>query len=175
MAGEPNRVVGLQTLVMNVLFICAIALPPLVMLLEPRRDFSESENRRLAPFPSWPADYNSLPAFRKGVDTFYGDHFGLRIPLIHLRGALLFYALHTSPSEQVILGKDGWLFYGTPWAIANYTSAQAFTDDELQTWACVSRSAASGSKPEACDIYSSSRLTSRPFIRSICLTGSGAA
>ena len=42
--------------------------------------------------------------------------------------------LRSSPTPDVILGKDGWLFYGTDGAAEDYSGSRPFTEIELEAW-----------------------------------------
>jgi alginate O-acetyltransferase complex protein AlgJ len=69
-----------------------------------------NENRRLAKFPGWPSTWESLAAFPEGYDAYLKDNFGLRRLL--LRGFTLakLKVFQESSHEDVLLGKNGWLF-----------------------------------------------------------------
>ena len=69
-----------------------------------------SEGRRLTEFPSLKS-WEDIARFPPQFEAYFADHFGLRSRLVTIDASikLLF---RTSPSSKVILGQNGWLFYG---------------------------------------------------------------
>ncbi len=74
-------------------------------------------------------DGNWNPDFLSDTATWFSDHFFLRQELISAHNGLSAKLLHTSGSDGVILGKDGWLFYAD--TMADYTGSDPMTDWEL--------------------------------------------
>lgn len=68
------------------------------------------ENRKLAEWPAWPTAPAQFRDFRKGVDAYVADHFPARPHLISGLNLARLY-LGVSGSDQVIVGRDRWLFY----------------------------------------------------------------
>ena len=69
-----------------------------------------TENRTLASFPQAPANRDDWLGYPTAFDAYMDDNFGLRLVLLRLYNRL-HVALGVSPSERVILGEEGWLFY----------------------------------------------------------------
>ncbi len=73
---------------------------------------SIAENRTLVSFPSL---FNSEGKIREdllvALDDWFKDNIGLRDLLINLSSVISFNIMHSSTSEKVEIGKDGWLFY----------------------------------------------------------------
>lgn len=94
--------------------ICTmLALPTLTMPLTASQDTGDSENRVLTAFPSLKTEDGSInTAFFTELTNWYGEHFGLRSAMITGYGALTRTLLNTSAEQDVICGKDDWLFYG---------------------------------------------------------------
>ena len=89
-------------------FLTGIFVPALDMVLG-MLPTGSTEKRSLAPFPSFGATpARELPA---RLDAWVRDHFGLRDALIRAANRFRVKALHSSPVKNVILGRDGWLFY----------------------------------------------------------------
>jgi hypothetical protein len=91
-----------------------------------------SENRVLAPLPK----VNSLREIKflpKMSENYVNDRFGLRRQLVHLN-SLLHYRLGVSSSRDVVIGKDGWLFYTADKLMEQHTGADIFTPPELENW-----------------------------------------
>ncbi len=93
---------------------------------------NSEENRKLAEIPIF---NGSVQHYIKNYEKYFNDHFGFRNELVRLN-SLVMLALRVSPSSQVILGKDGWLFYdgqpGERIIDLYYRGTKPFTDDELK-------------------------------------------
>lgn len=68
------------------------------------------ENRELAEKPSLPMTSTAIVKFPKRFSEYMDDHFGFRGDLLRIYHRLLV-SIGTSPSEKVVIGKSGWLFY----------------------------------------------------------------
>jgi alginate O-acetyltransferase complex protein AlgJ len=93
-----------------VLVLGLLAVPAAVELTQPRAMKSEREARNLAAPPSLPQTLAQWRALPRAVDTFLGDHFGLREPLVRAY-SLLRYALVSPPDSRVVYGRDKFLFF----------------------------------------------------------------
>jgi hypothetical protein len=84
--------------------------------------------------PEAPRTLAGLAAWPELFDGYYRDHFGWRSWLIrrfHQANYLLF---RVSESDQVFVGRDGWLFYGST-ATSYQRNDRPFTGRELRSWA----------------------------------------
>lgn len=91
------------------LIVGVLCVPMAAQSLLPARQGAGEEARTLAPppdLPRTPADGLKWP---RQVDAYLGDHFGFRLTLAAANGAIR-YALH-SPSGEVLMGRDRWLFF----------------------------------------------------------------
>jgi alginate O-acetyltransferase complex protein AlgJ len=91
-----------------------------------------TENRVLAPFPT----INSVREIKflpKMSESYVNDRFGLRQQLVHLN-SLVRYRLGLSSTREVVIGKDGWLFYTADKLMEQHTGADIFTAAELEGW-----------------------------------------
>ncbi len=96
-----------------VLLFCGVVFIPLILgLLEDDKDVSIVEKRRLAPFPEVRMKADSIGKFPDLFAKYYTDHFGLRDSLVMFYKIIKF-SLGDSPSQDVTIGKDGWLFLGS--------------------------------------------------------------
>ncbi len=70
----------------------------------------------------------------KKIENYYDNNFGLRNLLIRLNSYIDVKLLKTTSTEKVVMGKDGWLYYGTE-GDKNvpdlYRGIIKFTDEEL--------------------------------------------
>ncbi|MDO4533792.1 MAG: hypothetical protein Q4C36_08740 [Coriobacteriia bacterium] len=73
---------------------------------------STSENRELAPAPALFGEDGSFNvSILSDAGTWFEDHFAYRNELVSAN-ATLREALGTSPTDQVVVGSEGWLYYG---------------------------------------------------------------
>jgi hypothetical protein len=75
-----------------------------------RSGTSGAEQRALAPPPALPATLSAWFAFPRQAEAFLNDHFGLRDTLIGA-DAFVRHALLRSGNANVLIGRDGWLFF----------------------------------------------------------------
>jgi hypothetical protein len=117
------------------LFLCIITAPGLGLALGiDRATVSEAEMRELARWPAWSWTLQGMAAWPSAFQGYFEDHFMLRNRLIDWRSSLLWNALGTSSTDQVITGKDGWLFYAADGGLDDWTQTEPFTRDELEGW-----------------------------------------
>ena len=130
----PLRLPALAARVLVALFVLAVALPlaGTVVGLDP--DGLAEENRNPAPPPAFPVDVASLEAWPNAFTRHFADAFAFRSTLVRWQAALRVKALRSSTSPEVILGRDGWLFYGHSVATDDFAGAKALTPAELEAW-----------------------------------------
>jgi len=115
-----------------ILLFGAILLTPFVTQVIGFSTDSTSENRTLAPLPK----VNSLREIKflpKMSESYVNDRFGLRQQLVHFN-SLLRYRLGLSSTKDVVVGKDGWLFYTADKLMEQHSGADVFTPAELENW-----------------------------------------
>lgn len=116
-----------------IFFLVAICLSgPAWLIVRNFVDTENHENRELAPFPE--VSLQNYAGFSKGFDDYYNDHLQFRSQLVTLNSLTDYFVFRRSPSDQVLIGRDGWLFYcakedGDP--ISNYMGENLCSDDEL--------------------------------------------
>lgn len=64
----------------------------------------------------------------------YGKTFGGRAQLIRWHARLMYDGFGISPSDQVWLGPDNWLYYAKDYSEEDYRTATLLSDAELQRW-----------------------------------------
>lgn len=70
------------------------------------------ENRTLSSFPVWTQEDGSWnQGFFSEFQTYVAEHFAFRSQLVALDSKLKYNLLHSPSDSQVILGKDGWLYF----------------------------------------------------------------
>jgi hypothetical protein len=117
--------------VLIVAFIAAIWMPMAGMFSGVAPRPSQSENRAMAPFPKFGLRWNALRMFFFELKPYLKDNFGFRPVLIHAYHVLKTGLLGVSSSPQVVLGKEGWLFYAGEQTIECYRCVKPYTGDQL--------------------------------------------
>ena len=102
----------LNNLAITLIFCIGIFTPFAIGIIQEDKDVSGSEKRKLSKSPQVPTNAKNLKEFPKLFDNYYSDHFGLRDWFVkHYKIAK--YGIGDSPSKDVVIGKDGWLFLGS--------------------------------------------------------------
>ncbi len=130
---ETGKTFAAARVLLIVIFFAMICLPyPIKALLGDAGADTNLEKRELASMPAF--SWETIEDYPGLLESYVNDHLPLRDILIRASSRINYYALHTSANRDVILGKDGWLFYnrvsaGDP--IANYKGMDLFTEEEL--------------------------------------------
>ena len=112
-------------------FIVLLFAPmPLFFLLKDHLDTNDYEKRNKAPRPS--VSLSSIGDFPEAFSAYFNDRLPFRNELIGLNSRIDYYIFGDSPSDRVIFGKDGWLFY-TGAAVETSTGAAMLSDDDLKS------------------------------------------
>ncbi|MFK8012903.1 MAG: hypothetical protein AB8B80_12740 [Marinicellaceae bacterium] len=99
-------------IVLSILFCASIFTPLIIGVIEKDKKVSRYEKRNLYSLPSAPENAKDLEGFPQELDQYYSDHFGLRNWFTGMYRKVKF-SLGDSPSEDVTVGQDGWLFLGS--------------------------------------------------------------
>lgn len=102
----------LNSIIIVLVFSIAIFVPFSIGIIEKDKDVSAIEKRKLSTFPKQVENINDIKRFPKLFDAYYSDHFGLRDWFTKYY-KLVKFSLGDSPSNDVTIGKDGWLFLGS--------------------------------------------------------------
>lgn len=94
------------------LFLAAIFLPLTIAVFEEDKEISKIEKRALRKLPSFPQELQGITEFPKDFDNYYQDHFGMR-EILTKQYRSLKYTIGDSPSQDVTIGKNGFLFLGS--------------------------------------------------------------
>ena len=122
------------TVVLVAAFVAAILAPGAVMVTRLDREPSTAENRVLATPPVFGWRWAELRALPGAASAYFEDHFGLRGRLVRWQAWLRLRVFQVSASPDVILGRDGWLFYAGDGGSEDLTSAVPFSRSELEVW-----------------------------------------
>ena len=102
----------LNNFIIVLIFGIAIFTPFLIGIVEKDKAVAEVEKRKLSQLPARPKTAEDIKKFPQSFDDYYSDHFGLRDWLTeYYKWAK--YSIGDSPSENVTIGKNGWLFLGS--------------------------------------------------------------
>ncbi len=91
-------------------FAAGIALPGLSMFVAGSRTTMQFENRPAAPWPVV-TGYRLPPDFPGAFERAFADRFGGRDALIGFHHAATVVLFRRSPVQNVLVGRDGWLYY----------------------------------------------------------------
>lgn len=116
------------------LFMLTLWLPLAMSLLGNEAEISETEQRFLNPLPHLGSDPTRWASFPARMEAYYDDHLGLRSTLIRAQALLDISLFGVSPTDQLVIGKEGWLYFGDSDAIAHYRGVSALSDAQLRTW-----------------------------------------
>ena len=113
--------------VFTAVFVLCCLLPSVGMLFLPPTQ--AAANERLSPKPMLQKEDGSWNTDVLGqVADYIADHFALRQQMVTANSALQTTLLATSPAEDVICGKDGWLYYAA--TLDDYQNHATLSDAE---------------------------------------------
>ena len=96
-----------------IIFLITISLPLIFSIYEKDAKFSRIEKRKLNQMPSiTPVDFKKILDFPEKFNNYFSDQFGLRISFVKYYKKLKFF-MGDSPSKEITIGKDDWLFLGS--------------------------------------------------------------
>ena len=93
---------------------------------------SETENRRLATFPTvFDSEGHLADGLRSGFETWFSDNLGFRSGMVELATEIKLKLLHQSTSNKVEIGRDGWYFYTLDHNVELASGKYTLTDEML--------------------------------------------
>lgn len=129
---QPRPILDLVT---SVLFIAAICAPLVASSLGTRTEQTPIEEfRKPAKRPPLRFERQALTRFPERFEEYYADDFGLRNHLIFAHNALKWFVFGVSPTDSIVLGKKGWIFYRDDHSVENFRGAIPFTEQDLVAW-----------------------------------------
>jgi alginate O-acetyltransferase complex protein AlgJ len=123
-----------MALLQAALFLTALWLPTLDSFFDLDKAPWLNEKRTPATFPEIAPNSKSLLALPAGLEAYYNDHFGFRRRLIRWEQHWKQDVFKESSRPDVMVGRDGWLFFTATRMIEHYRGVDTFTPDELQSW-----------------------------------------
>jgi len=116
-----------------IIFIGLLWMPTLDFFLHLDHAEAPGENRLPAKWPAFAGVGNSRD-FIVGVEAYFNDHFGFRKRLVRLNNHWKGQLFHDPGSKDVLIGRDGWLYYSGERMIAHYAGAEAWSQQDLENW-----------------------------------------
>ncbi len=105
------------------------------MLFNKQQSWSETENRVLAPFPSFPHSFAAADKFFSSVDEYLNDHFGFREYYIYRYQRELAKRFgQSSPNSKVITGLDGWYFFNDFNLLEDFQGRMPLSESMINRW-----------------------------------------
>lgn len=118
--------------ILIIFFLAVLWIPLAGMVFGLESDIEEQEKRKLAEMPEFSASSILRAPFRKDFDEFFNDNFGFRGLLVHAGSLIHVGILKSSPTHQVVIGKNDWFFFGGGNVIDDFRGAIPLTDRELK-------------------------------------------
>jgi hypothetical protein len=115
-------------------FAVAIGAPLAGTLAGLGDEVAAEENREAAPWPGVPHDRAELNDWPAAFTKYFADRVAFRSPLVRWQARARVAWLKSSPTPDVLLGRNGWLFYGADGAVDDYAAARPFSARELENW-----------------------------------------
>jgi hypothetical protein len=116
-------------------FFTMLWLPLADNLLHLDRSRPSDENRSLSPAPRIEVSEQVLKEFPRSFEAYYDDRFGFRNFLVRQFHTVNFGWLGIADPEQVVKGKDGWLYLGRKALIDESRGLNPLSETESQAWA----------------------------------------
>lgn len=129
-----SRAARVEDAALVALFVAAIWLPLAAMLFPGGAAAGSAENRLLTQMPPAPQSWRELAAYPDGFGKYFKDNFGFRPSLIRWDATWKVKWLGVSTTPNVLVGKDGWLFYSGKDSLEAYRSLPPFTPEQLALW-----------------------------------------
>jgi alginate O-acetyltransferase complex protein AlgJ len=95
---------------------------------------SQSENRRSAEKPKFSLEVSSLKELPKSCRFWINDNFGFRNALLRGNFLLRYELLGVSPSADVVLGRNGWLYYAAELDSNDCRGMTVISNKQLGRW-----------------------------------------
>jgi hypothetical protein len=128
---------SIESLVTSCLFVALVfglAIFTVLRFSIPAGTISLQEKREFASCPHLRLNKKSLSSFASGFDAFYNDRVAFRYVLINLLARIKYEAFSLSPTEKVLIGKHGWLFFTDAGDLQTLRRRPLFSPLDLEQW-----------------------------------------
>lgn len=120
-----------KTSIMWIIMFCLLFCTPFLTYPFVQYLFTEKqniENRTKAAHPEWTIEnYQNYPTL---CADYFNDNMPYRNLLIRLKGSIIYNIFGESVSDEVVAGKDGWLFFEC--TLPGYKKIDLYTQEELE-------------------------------------------
>jgi len=113
------------------LSLLALAVPGTTHLMGLWQATPQSERRPLSKPPAWPTDAEKWRIFAPTLESYLADRIGLRAWLM-LAAHRLRFLIGAPVTPEVVMGKEGWLFYGGVGEIEQYLGLRPICGPQIQ-------------------------------------------
>ena len=113
------------------LFVAFMLLPLLGNLLGLAPAFRLEEKRAMMPVPPLRFNAVSIGQYPRRFEQYFNDNLGFRHVLTFCHNYALLFWFGMSPSDQVLIGKEGWLFWGEADERAVYERLSRYSEADL--------------------------------------------
>jgi alginate O-acetyltransferase complex protein AlgJ len=127
-----SRIRGVGDVAVIAAFAVMTSLPTLLVRAEAAD--SGREGRALAEMPAWPESVAGWTAWPAKFEKWFDDHFGGRDQLLCLNTRIATGVFGVLPTDQVVLGTDGWLYFTKSGIFADRRGEERIGEDELERW-----------------------------------------
>jgi alginate O-acetyltransferase complex protein AlgJ len=131
---RPPRFQVIVDAALVVLFAAALSAPLVGMWLGMGQLQASEEKRPLAPLPSMPLNFRAWTRVPVAFTAYFNDHFGFRKTLVVDHAAFLVRVLGESTTSEVLVGKQGWLYYAKGRYMDSFRGQESFVPGELDQW-----------------------------------------
>jgi len=122
----------IQNVFLCIVVLAVLLLPTSGLFFQQDKQMAEQEKRVLAAMPPRPNSWQALTEYPAAFSRFYNDNFAFRRQLLEWRSAIKVLALGISSHPDVVIGKNGWLFYDAEQQLTDYRGLHPLTDAEVQ-------------------------------------------
>ena len=123
---------GLQIsyMIIFILFLCTAYISWFFLQDRFETDTTDVENRNMAELP--PLSMDTLDGYTMALESYINDHLPYRSSLIRANSILDYSLFKDSPNSDVVIGKEGWLFYNTKINLSAYKGENLFNEKQLK-------------------------------------------
>lgn len=121
----------LEIIFITIFLIISLVPTFITIFSSEEKSTSETEKRELAKMPNRPKDLKELKKFPNKFQLFFEDNFGLREELISAYSLINYLVFNHSINDQVIIGKDGYIFYSD---LDTERTATSMEQENIDQW-----------------------------------------
>jgi hypothetical protein len=132
MATRPQSSPRSVSTVGNVLTLLAFALCTLTPVVALHETQTQSDGK--SDFPEKPTDINTLASWPSRYEEWFSKNFAFRDKALELHAWATIHAFGVSPTPQVVLGREDWLFYTRDGIFPDRRGEARLGEPELVAW-----------------------------------------